>query len=164
MGCRRRNYSVSSKFSFKKGIIYFPYSVCSLFQVFLLTYTVRSAYAVLSLPFLFFLVYRKMTLGFCDKDHEEIPFLRQGAEDVSLKTLLIRKLNWIPTFSTIKYCLILNFIVFFCEVLWYESLKETDVAINTAIYNSLPVFNLIVSVIILKDRINALKVFNSLYN
>ncbi len=121
-----------------------------------MTYSIRSAFAILSLPFLCILIYRKNTIGSCDLD--DIPLMMQGAEDTSLKFLIMRRLNWIPSFATIKRYFILNFIIFFCEVLWYESLKETDVAINTAIYNSLPAFTLIVSVIILKDRISAIKV------
>ena len=64
----------------------------------------------------------------------------------------------IPSPSNIKLALAFNVFESICDLLWNESLKDTDVAVNTAIYNSLPVFVLMCSFIVLKEPVNLKKV------
>jgi drug/metabolite transporter (DMT)-like permease len=67
-------------------------------------------------------------------------------------------LKMIPSPSNIKLALAFNVFESICDLLWNESLKDTDVAVNTAIYNSLPVFVLMCSFIVLKEPVNLKKV------
>jgi drug/metabolite transporter (DMT)-like permease len=87
--------------------------------------------------------------------------LLSGKPNLNLSNAL-SSIKVFPSLANLKYAFVLNLFIFSCELLWYISLRETDVGVNTAIYNSLPAFVLICSAIFLKEPINLRKVISLL--
>jgi drug/metabolite transporter (DMT)-like permease len=98
-----------------------------------LTYWNRTSYSLMAIPLVFWDTCRKLCFSESRKTESAIKFL--------------------PSWNFIKNCVGLNCFAYFCDVLWANSLKATSVAANTAIYNSLPLFVLIFSVILLDEKI-----------
>jgi drug/metabolite transporter (DMT)-like permease len=115
-------------------------------QVFLLTFVIRSAQMIFLIPLGILFLYKKQI----EKTGAERPTSTLFNAFCSMKM--------IPSPYHIKLALAFNLFEFVCDLLWNESLKDTDVAVNTAIYNSLPVFVLMCSFIVLKEPVNLKKV------
>jgi drug/metabolite transporter (DMT)-like permease len=97
-----------------------------------LTFWIRTAFALMAIPMGIWILLRR-ALGSVKTSDDMIKF-------------------W-PSWVFVKYAIGLNSFSFLCDVFWYNSLKETSVSVNTAVYNSLPVFVLILSVIFLKEKV-----------
>lgn len=101
-----------------------------------MTYWIRTSYVGMLLPLGIWGLSRRL----CRADNRSVDFIK-----------------FLPSWSFLKCATGLNVMVFLCEVFWYNSLNETTVSINTAIYNSLPIFVLLLSAALLGEKITMRK-------